>query len=1074
MALSLRRSLSFAGLVVTASLLLASTPRQTAGQPAEKPAASPAVESDLLKGLEFRNIGPAIMGGRIDDFAVVESNPSVFYVGTASGGIFKTTNRGTTFAPVFDDQLVSSIGDLALAPSDPQILYVGTGEPNNRQSSSWGNGVYRTLDGGKTWHHLGLADTQHVGRVLVHPRDPGVVYVAALGRLWGPSRERGLYKTTDGGKTWTNAKFVDEDTGFVDVAMDPESPDTLYAASYQRRRTPFGFGGGGPGSGIWKTVDGGATWARLTKGLPEGEMGRIGLAVYLRDPRIVYALVEHAKEGGVYRSEDRGDSWSKVSSTNPRPSYYSKIRIDPNNDRRVWVLGASMYSSEDGGKTFKTDLVDKIHGDFHAMWIDPGNSDHMLLGSDGGIHLSWDRGRTWDFVNTVPLAQFYEVAVDYRRPYHVYGGLQDNGSWEGPSRTLFRQGIANDDWLRVGGGDGFYCVPDPADPDVVYVESQDGNLSRLDRRSGGRRVIRPEPPEGEKYRFNWNSPILVSPHDPKTVYYGGNRVFGSRDRGDTWTIVGPDLTSTDNAQRDKMTIFGKAAKELLSRNDGVRHFGTVTTLAESPLKAGVLWAGTDDGNLQVSRDGGTTWTNVAARVPGVPKGTYVSRVEPSRTGEGAAYVSFDGHRANDFAPYVFFTADYGRTWKAVSGNLPAGGTVSVVREHPKAPDVLFVGTERALWVSWDRGASWTAVRGKNLPTVPVDDLLVHPREGDLVLGTHGRGTFVLDDAAPLVDLPAARGKDLHLFPVRPAAQWRLDDHKGDTGHKVLLAPNPPDGALLTYWLGSRPAEAPGETPAAPAGGAAGKPAKPEAKITVADASGAVVRELKGPAEAGLNRTNWDLRLEAPVKPEEGAERSFMGPPRGPWVLPGTYTVKVAFGGKEASQTVVVEEDPRIMATDAERKAWHEALLEAGRIWAKADAADKAAKSLKKQLEELKGSFEKKKETPEAVAKGVQSLLDKVAPLAGRLTAETPMGFAGAPLAEDPEPLLPRARSLGFSLSGFVAPPTEQQRAVIARTARDVDEVAAALRAVQQADVPALNKLIYESGIGRIDAGQPLP
>ncbi len=890
----------------------------------------------------------------------------------------------------------------------------------------------------------------------MHPRNPDIVYVAALGHLWGPNKERGLYKTTDGGRTWTNTRFVDEDTGFVDVAMDPDSPDTLYAASYQRRRTPFGFNGGGPGSGLWKTVDGGATWTKLTKGLPEGEMGRIGLAVYLRDPRVVYALVEHAKEGGVYRSEDRGETWAKVSGTNPRPSYYSKIRVDPNNDRRVWVLGAPMYTSEDGGKTFKTDVVDKIHGDFHAMWIDPADSNHMLVGSDGGIHITWDRGRTWDFVNTVPLAQLYEVAVDLQQPYHVYGGLQDNGSWSAPSRTLWRRGISNDEWVRVGGGDGFYCVPDPTDPDVVYVESQDGNVARLHRRSGQRRIIRPEPPAGEKYRFNWNSPIVVSPHDPKTIYYGGNRVFGSRDRGDTWTLVGPDLTSTDNARRDATAIFGKPAKDLLSRNDGVRHYGTITTLAESPLRKGVLWAGTDDGNLQVSRDGGTSWTSVAARVPGVPKGTYVSRVEPSRTGEGAAYASFDGHRANDFGVYLFFTADFGQTWKPVAGNLPPGGTVSVVREHPKNPDVLFAGTERALWVSWDRGAGWTAVRGKNLPTVPVDDLLVHPREGDLVLATHGRGVYILDDASALVDLPTARGKDLHFFPVRTATQWRLFDHKADTGHKVFLAPNPPDGALLTYWLGAKPGD------------------KDEVKITVTDAAGAVVRELSGTKEAGLNRTSWDLRREPPVKPEEGAERSFMGPPRGPFVLPGTYTVKVAVGGKEASQAVLVEDDPRITVTDAERRAWNDAIVQAGQVWAKADAADKAAKSLKKQLEELKGTFEKKKDTPEAVTKGIQSLLDKLDPLAKRLSSDTPMGFAGAPLDADPEPLLPRARSLGFGLSGYVAAPTPQQRDLIERTSRQVDEVAAALRAVQQTDVPALNKLIYESGIGKIDAGKPLP
>jgi photosystem II stability/assembly factor-like uncharacterized protein len=455
-----------------------------------------------------------------------------------------------------------------------------------------------------------------------------------------------------------------------------------------------------------------------------------------------------------------------MSSTNPRPSYYSEIQIDPNNDRRIWVLGAPMYTSDDGGRTFKTDVVDKIHGDYHALWIDPANSDHMLAGSDGGIHISYDRGRSWDFVNSVPLAQFYEVALDNQRPYRVYGGLQDNGSWAAPSATLYRQGISNDDWYRVGGGDGFYCVPDPTDPDIVYTESQDGNVARLHRASGQRRIIRPEPPLGEKYRFNWNSPILVSPHDPRTIYYGGNKLFGSRDRGDSWTLVSPDLTSTDDVKRDATPIFGKAAKELLSRNDGVVHVGTITTIAESPLRAGVLWVGSDDGNLQVSRDGGATWTNVSARVPGVPNGTYVSRVEASRSGEGAAYVAFDGHRSNDFAIYLLSTSDYGQTWRSISANIPAGGTVSVIREHPKNPDVLFVGTERALFVSWDRGGSWTAVRGKNLPTVPVDDIQIHAREGDLVLGTHGRGVFILDDAFPLVALPQARGQELHLFPIR--------------------------------------------------------------------------------------------------------------------------------------------------------------------------------------------------------------------------------------------------------------------------------------------------------------------
>ena len=1020
----------------------------------EKPAPSSPVTSDALKGLPFRNIGPAIMGGRIDDFAVVESHPGTFYVGTATGGVFKTVNNGITFEPVFDDQDVSTIGALALAPSDPSILYVGTGEPNNRQSSSWGDGVHKTMDGGKTWTHAGLKDSHHIGRLIVDPKNPDVVYAAVLGHLWGPSKERGLFKTTDGGKTWTNTKAIDEDTGFVDVAMDPESPQTLYAASYQRRRTPFGYNGGGPGSALWKTVDGGSSWKKLTKGLPaEGDIGRIGVAVYRQDPRIVYALVEHAKEGGFYRSEDKGESWTKVSSTNPRPSYYSQVRVDPNNDQRIWVLGAPMFHSEDGGKTFKSDLVQKIHGDFHALWIDPANSDHMLAGTDGGIHASYDRGRSWDYLNAVSLAQFYEVSLDNQRPYHVYGGLQDNGSWTGPSRTLYQQGIGNEDWLRVGGGDGFYCVVDPIDHDIVYVESQDGNVQRLDLRTFERRVIRPEPPEGKKYRFNWNSPILISSHDHDSIYYGGNHLFGSRDRGETWTLVTPDLTNA--AERDAMTIFGKTAKSMLSRNDGTVSFGTITTIAQSPLKAGILWVGTDDGNLQVSKDGGATWTSVSAKVPGVPKGTYVSRVETSRTGEGTAYVAFDGHRGNDFSAYLFRTEDFGQTWRSLSGQIPAGGTIHAVREHPTSPDLLFVGTEYGLWVSFNQGGSWVKVKGGGLPTVPVYDIQIHPRDNDLVLATHGRGIFVLDDLTPLQQLSGeALASDLHLFGIRPAAEYRLYQHKGNTGHKTFLASNPPEGALISYSLKAKPAD------------------KDEVKITVSDAAGKVLRELKGPKEAGINRTNWDLRHEPPVKAEPGASE-FFGPPRGPLVPPGPYTVTVGLGAATGTQTVAVEEDPRIKTSEADRKAWYEACRAAARLWTEADAANRALESLKKQLKELEESLKKDARATEAVKSAAKALTEKLEPIAKRINRQEPLGFAGAPLAEDPEPLLPRARGLYLAFSAATAPPTAQHREGLARVTKELGEAVAAVNGTLEGDVPALNRLMLESGMGKIDGGQKI-
>jgi photosystem II stability/assembly factor-like uncharacterized protein len=1039
----------------------ASAPAAAAARPSPSPAPSQAALS--FKGFEFRNIGPALMGGRVDDVAVVESRPSTFYVATASGGVWRTVNHGHTFDPVFDDQQTSSIGDVTVAPSDPGTLYVGTGEPNNRQSSSWGNGVYRSRDGGRTWVHAGLADTRHIGRIVVHPANPEIAYVAALGHLWGPNKERGLYKTSDGGRTWTNTKFIDEDTGFVDVVMDPRSPDTLYAASFQRRRTPFGYNGGGPGGGVWKTIDGGASWRKLAGGLPaEGDIGRIGLAVYRRDPAIVYALVEHAKQGGIYRSDDHGETWRKMSDTNPRPSYYSKVHVDPNNDQRVWVLGAPMYYSEDGGKTFRTDLVQKIHGDFHALWIDPADSGHMILGSDGGIHVSRDRGRSWDFVNSVPLAQFYEVHYDMRSPYWVCGGLQDNGSWCGPSRTLYQQGIGNEDWFRVGGGDGFYVVIDPSDHNILYSESQDGNLRRFDLRTNEARVIRPEPSEGEKYRFNWNSPVAISPHDPKTIYYGGNRVFVSRDRGENWTAAGPDLTN--GARRDEMAIFGKTARDFLSRNDGVVHFGNVTTLAESPLKAGVLWAGTDDGNLQVSRDGGATWTNLAGRVPGVPKGTYVSRVEPSRTGEGAAYVAFDGHRADDYAAYVHFTPDYGQTWRSVAGGLPGGHTVSVVREHPRQANLLFVGTENGLWASFDRGGSWRRFTGKNLPTVPVDDIQIHPRDNDLILATHGRGVWILDDLGPLealaargeAGLAAAPGGEPEVFAVRPSVGYRMYSHKGNTGHKTFLGPNPPEGALITYFLPGTAA------------------AKDDVKLTVTDAAGATVREIKGGKEPGFNRVAWDLRHEPPVKPDPDAP-SFFGPPRGPLVLPGTYAVSLGAGGRQAKQAVEVRDDPRVSLTDAERREWHEWARRAARLWGRADAADKTVARVKKQLAALEAALDKGERNPpapEAVAAAARQLGARVAPLAAKLSRQAPLGFAGAPLADEPDPLLTRARGAYFALGSYSGPPTAQHRRVIERTEKELDQAIAETNALLE-EVTKLNRLLVEHGLGRVEAGKPL-
>ena len=994
-----------------------------------------AIPEKFLEDLKWRCIGPANMGGRIDDFAVVEGNPDIIYAGTASGGLWKTTNNGVTWEPIFDGETTSSIGDVAVAPSSPDIVWVGTGEANNRQSSSWGDGVYKSEDGGRTWKNMGLRDTHHIGRIVVHPANPDIVYVAALGRLWGPSKERGLFRTTDGGKTWLNTRFIDESTGFIDVAIDPENPSTLYAAAFQRQRTAYGFSGGGPGSGLYKTTDAGNTWVRLTNGLPEGAIGRIGLDIYRRNPSIVYAVIEH-KEGGIYRSEDKGATWKKMSSTNPRPMYYSQVRIDPNNDQRIWVMGAQMYVSDDGGKTFRTDIVQEIHSDHHAMWINPADSDHMILGSDGGIQISYDRGRTWDFINTLPLAQFCEVGFDMRKPYFVYGGLQDNGSWGGPSATWTSAGITNDEWVRIGGGDGFFTQVDPSDHNTIYAESQDGFLFRFELRSGESKSIRPEPAdEKETYRFNWNTPILVSPHNPKKILCGGNRLFISRDRGDNWEATSDLTTQTD---RDKLRIMGVVPDaNTLSRNDGVSHYGTITTISESPLREGVLYVGTDDGLIQVSRDDGKTWKNVTSPPSLVPKNTYISRVEASHFSEGRVYASLDGHRGNDFKPYVLVSEDFGGSWKILSSRLPEFGTVSVVREDRRNPDLLFIGTERGAFFSLDRGVSWTRIKG-NLPLVPVDDIAIHPRENDLIFGTHGRSIWILDDISPLAGLQAdTLAAKSYLFDIRPALIFNPYFHKGDTGHKFFVGANPPRGALISYYLK--------------------EDGKEESKVIVADAEGKTVRELKGAKEAGLHRLNWDLRY-APVSGEAGPTARFSSF-SAPYVLPGEYRVTLQAAGQEMIKRVMVEGDPRIDVTFEARKAQHDALMSLYRLGPSLSTTEKTMDTLRRQLEEANTMAKKMPTPPVAVSEAIKALLADLQAVRKEFLGDPQAGFQAMRFS-----VRGRLLSLARSIGGYTGAPSERQIQSIAKSAEQLKVLVERINRIIDQDLPRLNKLMIENNV----------
>jgi photosystem II stability/assembly factor-like uncharacterized protein len=868
-------------------------------------AQSQSVSSDQIAELRFREIGPAVTGGRVHDVEALPDDPSTIYVATASGGIWKSTNKGTTWLPIFDDKPVSTFGDLAIAPSDANVVWAGTGEQNNRQSTSWGNGVYRSIDAGATWTHLGLDETRHIGRIRVDPADPDVAYVAALGDLWSPSRERGVYKTSDGGLTWEQVLFVDTRTGVVDLVMDPSDPSTLYAAAYQRLRRTWGFNGGGPGSGIFKTTDGGRTWRKLTDGIPEGDKGRIGLAIAETNPMALSALIEHASEGGTYRSEDGGETWEKVNRLNQRPMYYSHIYIDPTDEDRVYSLATSFYKSENGGRDFRNMPTRPtydvgVHSDFHTMWIDPNDSRHFYLAGDAGLHETWDRGETYIRINNIPIGQFYAIGVDMREPYYIYGGMQDNHSWVGPSRTRSWIGIINDEWRQIGFGDGMYHQADHTDHRYVYGAAQNGTIVRLDPRTGDHLDIRPEPPNGEpSYRFDWVTPVIVSRHDASVVYLGGNRLFISRDRGHSWERT-KDLTR--GIDRDTLRLMGVLGSDsMLSKNDGTSSFGEIITIAESPLDAEILWVGTDDGNLQVSRDGGRSWTELSANVEGVPNGTYVSRVIASASGPGIAYATFDGHRDGDFAPYVARTGDFGRDWELLTEDLPDDGSVNVIVEHPRNPDVLFLGTEHALFVSTNAGRRWARF-GSNLPTTLYDDLVIHPREDDLIVGTHGRSIYILDDITPLVEWSArVASSDAFLFPVRPATIFQYWKDTSYRGQAAYAGENPMDGAILSYYT-DRSAD--------------------EASIAVTDERGALVRRLEVPSSGGvIHRVNWDLRHEPPpFRPDTGRAEALpkLTHPiteQGPFVSPGTYTVTLEAAETRSSQTLVVMGDPLLALED---------------------------------------------------------------------------------------------------------------------------------------------------------------
>jgi photosystem II stability/assembly factor-like uncharacterized protein len=872
-------------------------------------AAAVKVDSETISGLGARNIGSAAMSGRIAAVAGVhEGNRLTLYVGAASGGVWKSVNGGTTFKPVFDHEPVQSIGAITIDPKNSKVVWVGTGESWMRNSVSIGDGIYRSDDGGENWTNLGLRGSEHIVKILIDPNETNTVYVCVPGKLWSDSDERGVYRTTDGGKTWTKVlKGGNLSTGCSMLAMDPAHPKTLYAGMWDFRRKGWTFRSGGDSatapsaSGLFKTTDGGATWSEVpagSAGLPPKPWGRVAVAVAPSKPDVVYAFIEAVPpQNALYRSTDGGKTWQMLDRSQNmiwRPFYFANLIVDPGNPERVYKPDGSLIVSTDGGKSF-SNISGGAHGDFHDVWVDPANTDNLITGDDGGLWFSYDGGSRWVKNENLPVSQFYHVSVDMARPYNVYGGLQDNSSWVGPSE--FPGGITNHQWENMYGGDGFWMFADPTDPDYLYAESQGGYIGRVNRKTHESRGIQPLPHYNEKkLRFNWNTPIHISPTQNGTIYLGAQFLFRSKDFGQTWDRISPDLTTNDSIKQRQEQSGGVTID-----NSAAEMHTTIYAIAESPKDPQVVWVGTDDGNVQVTRDGGKTWTNVVAHITGLPKNAWVSSVEAGHYAPGTVYATFDVHTFGDMRPYAYKSTDYGATWTAlVAPDSPVRGYAHVIKEDLVNPDLLFLGTEFGLWVSLDGGKQWAHYKGGDLPAVAVRDIAIHPRDNDLVIATHGRGIWIVDDISPLRALtPAVLASAVSFLPDRPTVQ-RLQTGGGwSNGDAMFVGANPTSDAVITYYQRRRHIFG-------------------DMKLEVYDASGKLLGTLPTSKRRGLSRATWSMRLPPPRVPP--AASAAFGAAYGPRVLPGTYTIKLTKDTATYTTRMTVVPDPRAKHTDQERQA----------------------------------------------------------------------------------------------------------------------------------------------------------
>ncbi|HEX5735248.1 MAG TPA: glycosyl hydrolase [Blastocatellia bacterium] len=1065
--------------------------------PAEKPAQEEArkppdpMSAATFAGLRARSIGPAWTSGRVVAFAVHPADRSHYYVGAASGGVWKTTNSGTTWTPVFDNEGSYSIGAVTLDPKNPLTVWVGTGENNSQRSVSYGDGVYRSDDGGKSWKNVGLKSSEHIARILIDPRDSNHVYVAAQGPLWGPGGDRGLFKTTDGGKTWKNILAISEHTGVTDVAIDPGSPDTLYAASYQRRRHVWTLINGGPESALYKSTDAGASWTKLTRGLPNVEMGRIGIAISPADMNVIYATVEAAdRRGGVFRSTDRGSTWERRNEFDSTAMYYGKIVADPKDVDRVYVMNVFIMVSDDGGRTLRRLGERNKHVDNHAMWIDPANTNYYLVGCDGGVYESFDRGANWAFKPNLPITQFYDVAVDNATPfYNVYGGTQDNFSMGGPARTRSLSGITNADWFVTLGGDGFRSQVDPEDPNIVYSALQYGYLSRFDKRTGERMGIQPKEPRGEEpLRYNWDSPFIISPHLNTRLYFAANKLFRTDDRGDTWKAVSPELSRA--IDRNKLPVMGKVwGADAVSKHASTSFYGNATALAESPKKEGLIYVGTDDGLIQVTEDGGKNWRKIE-KFPGVPDMTYVSRITASNHDAETVYAGFENHKNADFAPYLLKSTDAGKSWTSIKNNLPANGPVLAIAEDHVNPSLLFVGTEFGLFFSINGGQKWVQLKG-GLPTIAVRDLVIQKRENDLVIATFGRGIYVLDNYTPLRVLRTETlAEESHMFPVKDALMYIQSQPlggrgKSQQGEAFFTADNPPYGAVFTYYLKEplktrkqRRQEAEKEAERRKA--AAPYPSRDDIRaeeeeeppaliLTVSDASGRVVRRLTGPVTVGVHRINWDLRYPAPMLPPPrppDADDPFGDPPSGHLVMPGRFKVTMArrVGGVltplAGAQEFTVMVEGQSAMTPADRAALVEFQQKVGRLQRAVSGALETANQLKTRLGLIKRAIQETPAADNRLMDDAMALDRRTNEILRALRGDNAFGLRN-------ENLPPSITARVFSIVGeqrmSTARPTETQVAQYQAAAQEFEQALASLKSLMETDLVRLEKAMEAAG-----------